>query len=160
MAAKRWCRTGTFWAAFASLRGDWLPRLSEPDDRRGVAAVLLSLALVGAPLAGSLGSDCRQCPVECPMHQPVKAKRKPSCHAGGGSASHHGRGAETPGVGFSKPPCSPHGVVPGVALAPMILPSAAHSHFVPVTRGLAAAAPLAHVRNSEPPDTPPPIVFA
>lgn len=147
---------------FASLRREWLPRLDDPRERSAVAAVLLSLALAGAPLMSSLRSVCDQCPVTCPMHQPASTKQhKPSCHAGGAPSHHHGHGKTGANkVGFTRPPCSHHGVVPGVALAPMILPGAIHTQYVPVARGIGAPAPLAHARNNDPPDTPPPIVFA
>jgi hypothetical protein len=125
-----------------------------------MASIFLALALVGAPLASSLRSVCHQCPVTCPMHQPVKAKRKPSCHAAGATASHHDDDDAPRGVGLTRPPCSHHGVVPGVVLAPMILPGAVRSAFVAVTRPLHPRDPLAALRGNDPPDTPPPIVSA
>jgi hypothetical protein len=158
MGPQSWSRARAAAAIVASLRFDWLPRLAEPGERRAVGAVFLALALIGAPLAGSMESVCRQCPVSCPMHQPAKTKAKPTCHAGGTSAAHHDDA--TQGIGFTRPPCSDHGVVPGVALAPMILPEAVHSAVVLASRGPAASRPLAHVRSDEPPDTPPPIVSA
>jgi hypothetical protein len=156
-------RAGNAADLVASFRSAWLPRLAEPRDRAAVTAVFLALALVGAPLTGSIRAVCDQCPVTCPMHQPAKAKqRKPSCHAAGPSAAHEEGTDAGPsrGVGFTRPPCSHHGVVPGVALAPMILPGAVRSEFVPVTQGLRDPAPLGHVRANDPPDTPPPIVSA
>jgi hypothetical protein len=110
----------------------------------------------------SLRSVCDQCPVTCPMHQPVKTSRqKPSCHAAGAPSHHHERDAMSPDkVGFKRPPCSHHGAVPGVVLAPMILTGAIYTEYVPVARGIGAPAPLAHVHSNDPPDTPPPIVSA
>lgn len=144
------------------MRGEWLPRLDDPRERSAVAAVLLSLALVGAPLMSSLSAVCDQCPVTCPMHQRVKPpQNKPSCHAGGAQSHHQADGKHGSNkVGFTRPPCSHHGVVPGVALAPMLLPGAIHTQYVPVARGIGALAPRAGARNSDPPDTPPPIVSA
>jgi hypothetical protein len=141
---------------FASFLGDWLPHLSELRERSAFAAVLLCFALVGAPLTSAIQGRCGQCPATCPMHQAAEAgQHKPSCHAAGRSTSRHD---DARGVGFTRPPCSHHGAVPGVALSPMILPAAVRSQFVPPIRGVGAPAPLARVRNSDPPDTPPPIL--
>jgi len=133
-------------------------------------AVLLALTLIAAPTHGALRATCDLCPPDCPMHQVnERGKRlkchggdvapKPKCHGGTG-VGHDDAQAERGTPRLSKPPCGNHGVLPGLALAPMILPSATSALAVPLLQAPPRSALAAPRRGADPPDTPPPIRLA
>jgi hypothetical protein len=141
----------------SSWRREWVPRLSNARDRSAVTAVFLTFAVVGAPLSSVVRRACDQCPPTCPMHRTKEPqKHRPSCH----SASPEGNGQASDASSrprFGRPPCSNHGVLPGVAMAPMVLPDSLRARFLPVTSAAPSWAEVDPARPAEPPDTPPPI---
>jgi hypothetical protein len=113
-------------------------------------AVVLVLALVGAPLARAIpGAGCATCPPGCPMHKPGKLP----CHQG---SARHDCGARAPGI--APPGCGTAHEIPGLALPPAVLPATVAVCPAPVERSHRALAVTRCVRGNEPPDTPPPIV--
>lgn len=130
-----------------------------------LTAVALALTLVAAPMRAALRPACDLCPPDCPMHQVRAAGKqlkchgeapapKPKCHGAMG-VRHDDDDRRTPRI--AKPPCGNHGAMPGLALAPMILPGATITRVAPICAAAPAAAFRAPRRGADPPDTPPPI---
>jgi hypothetical protein len=113
-------------------------------------ALVLVVAVPGAPMARVFTVACQRCPKSCPMHQ----KMKPKCHRAPGTMGCHG-------TGISAPCCQQNRVDPlAMTVAPAVLPAAIHWwRLVHATR-VRWTPPLAPQRAADPPDTPPPIVSA
>jgi hypothetical protein len=122
-------------------------------------AALLALTLVAAPMHGALRATCDLCPPDCPMHQVGEGGKRLKCHGGAG-VGHDDAQAEGGMPRLSKPPCGNHGALPGLALAPMILPSATSTPVAPLVQAAPRTAFTAPRRGADPPDTPPPIRLA
>lgn len=131
---------------------------------RQAGALLAVLALLLAPLRVALGADCDLCPPDCPMHathgeRTAAAAEKASasvmkCHRAAAPAAASDDSGDAPRLG--RPACDSHGALPGLVLAPMLLPAALPGPRLPGSLHPGTAEPLGAGRAAEPPDTPPP----
>jgi hypothetical protein len=128
--------------------------------RRILLSPLVAFALLTAPTVGAIQSACDQCPPTCPMHRTVKPKRdKPSCHNQESMGMRHEEKAEKQqGPTFSRPPCGHSGIVPGVAMGPMVLSQGTWIRLQPPIDRFHSLLQRLRARFAEPPTTPPPIV--
>ena len=127
--------------------------------RRGLAglALLLAVAVPGAPIAPTLAAHCDRCPRTCPMH--AKGERpQAGCHHGSGATSGARGCHRTPGIAL--PGCGYTGDVPLASLAPALPPATAVAWARIALPALRTRAPLVQTRAADPPDTPPPVVSA
>ena len=128
---------------------------------RQASALLAALALILAPLRAAFAVECGLCPADCPMHAAHAAAgddhdRAPvmKCH---GAAKHGDASpARTGAAQFRRPACDAHGALPGLALAPLVLPAAAPAVVLVARIARPPVVPLASTRSADPPDTPPP----
>jgi hypothetical protein len=121
---------------------------------------LVAFVLLSAPTIRAMQDVCDQCPPTCPMHRAVKPQRsKPSCHNQGSMHMQHEESAKAAsGTALSRPPCGHSGMVPGVAMGPMILMDGISTR-VPLPAGsLSPRQNRLQIRFNEPPTPPPPIV--
>ena len=127
--------------------------------RRGVAtlALLLAVAVPGAPITRTIAAHCDRCPRTCPMHAKGKA-HQPGCHRGPGASSGARDCHRTPGIAL--PGCGFTGDVPLASLAPALPPATGVVLASIALPALRIRAPLVHTRAADPPDTPPPDVSA
>jgi len=147
-----------------TLRSDSANVAVRMDRSRIALAVTLALALLTAPMRVAFQPGCDLCPPDCPMHHAPAGQ--PKCHGDHGPAAlhcHNALGMRERASGdhsphLTRPPCGNHGAVPGLTLAPMILPNAVCALIAPRV----GARPLAQAglarRGADPPDTPPPIL--
>lgn len=124
---------------------------------RQAGALLAALALLLAPLQAAFAAECGLCPPDCPMHAEHAARegRGPvmKCHGGAARDTDH---AQAKAPQWRRPACDAHGALPGLTLAPVILPAASPAIILPARAGLPPAVPGALSRSADPPDTPPP----
>jgi hypothetical protein len=115
-----------------------------------VIALVLAVAVPGAPLTRVFSVACQRCPASCPMHQTMK----PRCHRAPGTPGCHGNGV-------TAPCCNQDRSDPlAMTVAPALLP--APTRWWPLIREtrLRWTPVLAPQAAADPPDTPPPIVSA
>jgi hypothetical protein len=118
-------------------------------------ALVLALALPGAPVMRTLAAHCERCPRSCPMHDKSQPKRL-RCHDGGRAAEAPMRGCHRT-AGIAMPGCGYTGDAPLGSLAPTILPTRAPAWARVAMPALHAPIDAARTRAADPPDTPPPI---
>jgi hypothetical protein len=115
-----------------------------------LVALVLVVAVPGAPMARVFTVACQRCPASCPMHQ----ARKPSCHRVQGAMRCHG-------TGIKAPCCSQYRIDPlAMTVAPALLPAPVRSWPLVRATRMRWTLPAAPQRAADPPDTPPPIVSA
>jgi hypothetical protein len=134
--------------------------MSARGARRGwhlpAVALVLVLALPGAPIARTLGAACDRCPAGCPMH--AKTKKRLGCHETGAARDAHHGCERTPGIRV--PGCGFAGELPLAWVAPAVLPPPPVSWPLAVAPAPALALARPPARGADPPDPPPPIAFA
>jgi len=115
-------------------------------------AVALVAAVVGAPLAGPLGSISQHCVAACPMHRQIKCH---GSHVGTASATSSSPHCGT--VAIAAPGCTCQHELPTWTTARALVHAAFVAWTLPLHPAIPDDAPRSYVRAADPPESPPPI---
>ena len=118
--------------------------------RAAIVAIVLVLAVAGAPLARVATPGCRSCAASCPMH-----RARLHCHDAGTPATAHRCHSSSPAL--AAPGCQHDADPTTTSLAPGVLPPRVSVHTLPRIDACVPERGILGTRAGEPPDTPPPI---
>jgi hypothetical protein len=126
-------------------------------ERLRISAITAALALLTVPMTPIIRPACTHCPPDCPMHAVSPDRHvKRGCHEARDQArnSRHCQ----PKTGFTRPGCGHARIGAPVPIVRAVLPQRPEAWIAPLTRAVTEPRPVLHLRDADPPESPPPIL--